>query len=151
MLTAEDNFRVEVWDADERELIETIARSSDHLVSVAAWHAAVRRRPGMLLIHRNASFTMDRMVAPGEPEGEPCTKVGRKVLDGVEAMLGDLRSWHSLRAWCHGCGHHGDLGVDALRDKLGTKATLSTVERRLRCRRCGKGPVQVQIFSHGRG
>lgn len=151
MPTAEDNFQVQVWDADERELVETIARSSDHLVSVAAWHAAVRRRPGMLLIHKNASFTMDRMVAPGQPEGEPRTKIGGKVLDGVEATLGDLRNWHSLRAWCHGCGHHGDLAVARLKARLGTAMTLSAIERRLRCRQCGKGPVQVQVFSHGRG
>ena len=150
MPTAEDNFRIEVWDAAERELVETISRSPDHFVSIAAWHAAVRRRPGMLLIHRNASFTMDRMVAPGAAEGKPRTRVGRTVLDGVEATLGDRRSRHALRAWCHGCGHHGDLGVEALSDSLGTKATLTAIERRVRCRRCGKGPVQVQVLNRSR-
>lgn len=88
MATAEDNYRVEVWSADETALIETISRSSEFSVSMAAWHEAVRCRPGMLLIHKNAGHVMDKLVSPGEPyDGK----------EGYVATLGTLRDWHRLR------------------------------------------------------
>ncbi|BCH12926.1 hypothetical protein MesoLj131c_71840 (plasmid) [Mesorhizobium sp. 131-3-5] len=51
--TAEDNFRIEVWDREEKTHLETICRTPDAVVSQAAWHAAIRRRPGMLLTDRS--------------------------------------------------------------------------------------------------
>jgi hypothetical protein len=51
--TAEDNFRIEAWDREETALAETVDRSPDSIVSQTAWQAAIRRRPGTLLIHYN--------------------------------------------------------------------------------------------------
>lgn len=34
--TAEDNFRIEVWDREEKTHLETICRSPDAMVSQAA-------------------------------------------------------------------------------------------------------------------
>lgn len=141
MPTAEDNYRIEVWDGDGRELIETISRSPEDAVSIAAWHVAVRLRPGRLLIHKNADRTMTRMLAPGEPDSDV-----RRPL-----RLGDLRSWHQLRAWCYACRNHRYLGVDDLARRVGAETTIDAVEAKLRCRRCGDGPVQLQIFSAERG
>jgi hypothetical protein len=33
--TAEDNFKIEVWDREETALVETISRSPDFIVSMA--------------------------------------------------------------------------------------------------------------------
>lgn len=52
--TAEDNFRIEVWDQEEKTHLETICRSPDALGSQAAWHAAIRGRRGVLLTHYNS-------------------------------------------------------------------------------------------------
>jgi len=37
--TAEDNFRIEVRDREEKTHLETICRSPDAMVIQAAWHA----------------------------------------------------------------------------------------------------------------
>lgn len=58
--TAEGNFRIEVWDREEKNLVETICRSPDSSVSQAAWHMAIRRRPGMVLIHYNSRHVMKK-------------------------------------------------------------------------------------------
>ncbi|MER8854399.1 hypothetical protein NKI12_17630 [Mesorhizobium australicum] len=58
--TAEDNFRIEVWNREEQALSETISRSPDSTVSQAAWQAAIRRRAGMLLIHCNSRHVMEK-------------------------------------------------------------------------------------------
>ncbi|MER8873376.1 hypothetical protein NKI04_26310 [Mesorhizobium sp. M0814] len=65
MAKTEDNFRIEVWDREEKALVETICRSPDSFVSQAAWQA-IRRRPGMLLIHYNSRHVMEKIIAPGE-------------------------------------------------------------------------------------
>lgn len=143
MPTAEDNYRIEVWDIDERELIETISRSPEFTISMAAWHVALRLRPGRLLLQRNGTHTTTRMVAPGKVP-----------LDGEERRelrLGDLQRWHRLRAWCYGCRHHLYLGADDLKRRVGPEAPIAAIEAKLRCVKCGKGPVQLQIFSQERG
>ncbi|WP_246684205.1 hypothetical protein [Mesorhizobium sp. B2-6-5] len=38
-ITAEDNFRIEVWDREEKTHLETISTSPDATVSQAAWQA----------------------------------------------------------------------------------------------------------------
>jgi len=75
--TAEDNFRIEVWDREEKTHLETICRTPDAVVSQAAWHAAIRRRPGMLLIHYNSRHVMEKIVTPGEVKVPPQT-----IIDG---------------------------------------------------------------------
>ncbi|WP_245525431.1 MULTISPECIES: hypothetical protein [unclassified Mesorhizobium] len=107
--TAEDNFRIEVWDREEKNLVETICRSPDSTVSQAAWQAAIRRRPGMVLIHYNSRHVMEKIVTPGEPTIPPQTIVDGSVHAGLDVALGDLREWHTLRAWCKNCSHHAEV------------------------------------------
>ncbi len=61
----EDNYRVEVRD-DDNKLIEAISKASDFRVSLAAWHAAIRARPGMRLVHLNNDHVMSVIDAPGK-------------------------------------------------------------------------------------
>lgn len=61
----EDNFRVERWNDDETELLETISKSMDNFVSQAAWLKACERFPQGLLVHYNNRFVMERR-RPGE-------------------------------------------------------------------------------------
>ncbi|TPM94945.1 hypothetical protein [Mesorhizobium sp. B2-1-3A] len=66
MTRNDDTYRIEVWDSEEEKtLLETISRSSDVTVSMAAWQAAIRRRPGMLL-HYNSRHVMEMILTPGE-------------------------------------------------------------------------------------
>lgn len=89
--TAEDNFRIEVWDREEKVCVETICRSPDSSVSQAAWQAAIRRRPGMLLIHYNSRHVMEKIITPGEVTIPPQTIVDGSVHAGLDVSLGDLR------------------------------------------------------------
>lgn len=43
--TAEDNFRIQVWDREEKELLETISRSPD-FGQPDGVTGEIRRRPG---------------------------------------------------------------------------------------------------------
>lgn len=140
--TPEDNFRIEVWDAEEKERLETISRSPDFAVSVAAWQAALRRRPGRLLVHHNANHVINRVHGIGELA---------TVTEATDARLSDLAGWHRLRAWCHGCSHHADIEQGRLKRRFAADATFSTIERKLRCSKCGRGPASLQIFKLPRG
>lgn len=63
-------YRIEVWtDAPEAggELIETISRSTTFGVSIAALKAAVRERPGKVLVHLNQRHRMTCERAPDPP------------------------------------------------------------------------------------
>ncbi|UCI28226.1 hypothetical protein [Mesorhizobium sp. B2-8-5] len=146
--TAEDNFRIEVWDRDEVAPIETISRSPDFVVSQAGWQAAIRRRPGMLLIHRNANYAMEKLLTPGEPTVPLETIVDGSIHAGLDVALGDLRSWHTLRAWCKNCSHHASVKPEALIKRYGKAALFSSVERALFCTSCNRGgPVRLEILS----
>lgn len=66
-------YRIEVWsDPPEAggELIETISRSTTFGVSIAALKAAVRERPGKVLIHLNQRHRMTCERAPDPPVPE---------------------------------------------------------------------------------
>ncbi|WP_245279190.1 hypothetical protein [Mesorhizobium loti] len=90
----ENNYRIEVWDSeDEKTLLETISRSSDFAVSMAAWQAAMRRRPGMLLIHYDSRHIMEKVLTPGEAKLPPQTIIDGNIHPGLDVALGDLRSW----------------------------------------------------------
>ncbi|KQV82112.1 hypothetical protein ASC90_23650 [Rhizobium sp. Root1220] len=76
-------YRIEVW-TDEPEsggfLIETISRATDHSVSCAAYGAAVRQRPGKVLVHLNGRNRMSAERAPDPPVPEymrPPERTGR--------------------------------------------------------------------------
>ncbi|GEC31714.1 hypothetical protein N181_01700 [Sinorhizobium fredii USDA 205] len=74
-------YRVEVWsDPPEAggELLETISRSTDHSVSCAALKAAIRQRPGKVLIHLNGRFKMSAEKAPDLPLPEHLRPLGRR-------------------------------------------------------------------------
>ncbi|MER8388776.1 hypothetical protein NKG60_05000 [Mesorhizobium sp. M1428] len=150
--TKEDHFRIEVWDRQEAALIETICRSPDSFVSQAAWQSAIRRRPGMLLIHLNGRHVMEKMVAPGEPALAPQAMVDGSVHAGLDVSLGDLREWHKLRAWCKNCSHHAEIKPAALVQRYGKGALFSSVERALFCTSCDRGgPVRLEIHRLPRG
>ncbi|ESZ05792.1 hypothetical protein [Mesorhizobium sp. L48C026A00] len=122
--TAEDNFRIEVWDREEQALAETISRSPDSTVSQAAWQAAIRRRPGMLLIHYNSRHVMEKILTPGEVTIPPQTIIDGSVHAGLDVALGDLREWHVLRAWRRSCSHHATVKPAGLIKRYG-KGALS--------------------------
>ena len=146
--TAEDNFRIEVWDREEKTHLETICRTPDAVVSQAAWHAAIRRRPGMLLIHYNSRYVMEKIVTPGEVKVPPQTIIDGSIHAGLDVALGDLRSWHTLRAWCTTCSHHAEVKPEGLIRRYGKEALFSSVERALFCTSCKKGgPVRMEIHS----
>lgn len=69
----EDNFRIEAWDLEEKTLVETICLSPDFSASQAAWQAAIRRRPSMLLVHYNGRHITEKILTPGEPKLTPQT------------------------------------------------------------------------------
>ncbi|WP_287363332.1 hypothetical protein [Mesorhizobium sp.] len=123
--TGEDNFRIEVWDREEKTLIETICRSPDSFVSQAAWQTAIRRRPGMLLIHYNSRHVMEKIITPGEPTVPPQTIVEGSIHAGLDVSLSDLREWHRLRASCRNCSHHAEVKAPALIRRYGRDALFS--------------------------
>lgn len=144
--TAEDNFRIEVWDREETALGETINRSSDASVSQAAWQASIRRRPGMLLIHYNSRHVMEKIITPGEVRIPPQTIIDGSVHAGLDVALGDLREWHTLRASCVRCSHHAEIKPAGLIKRYGKDALFSSVERALFCTSCDRGgPVRLEI------
>ena len=66
-------YRIEVWSDESEsggELLETISRASDFSVSCAALKAAVRARPGKVLMHLNARHRMSAERAPDPPVPE---------------------------------------------------------------------------------
>jgi len=79
----DQTFRIEVWDEPPESggsLIETISRSTDFSVSCASLKAAVRARPGKVLIHLNGRYRMscDRAPDPPLPERQrPPERAGR--------------------------------------------------------------------------
>ena len=150
MADVETNFRVEVWTEDGQTLRETVARSSDFAVSLAAWHAAIRKRPGVLLIHKNGDHTMDSILTPGKSKSEPTTIIDGKPVEGFEPILGDLRDWHRLSAFCVNCLNRKLLDIAVLKTRFGSGVTFSTLEARLRCRKCDKPQVRIEITKGGR-
>lgn len=64
--STEHAYRVEVWNdrPDAGGLLEVIARVTDFSVSCAALRAAVRVRPGKVLVHINGRHTMSTERAP---------------------------------------------------------------------------------------
>ncbi|MER8517247.1 hypothetical protein NKH47_30610 [Mesorhizobium sp. M1060] len=144
--TAEHNFWVEVWDREEQVLSETISRSPDSTVSQAAWQAAIRRRPGMLLIHYNSRHVMEKILTPGEVKIPLQAIIDGSVHAALDVALGDLREWHVLRAWCRSCSHHATVKPAGLIERYGKGALLSSVERALFCTSCDRGgPVRLEI------
>ncbi len=71
--SSDHTYRVEVWTEEPDaggELLETISRSTDFSVSCAALKAAIRARPGKVLVHLNARHRMSCERAPDPPVPE---------------------------------------------------------------------------------
>lgn len=81
----EDGYRVEVWSDEPEaggELVEVISRATDFSVSCAALRAAIRARPGKVLVHINGRYRMSAERAPDPPLPEsqrPLLNGGRPV------------------------------------------------------------------------
>lgn len=118
---------------------ETISCSPDSTVSQAAWQAAIRRRPGMLLIHYNSRHVMEKILTPGEVKIPLQAIIDGSVHAALDVALGDLREWHVLRAWCRSCSHHATVKPAGLIERYGKGALLSSVERALFCTSCDRG------------
>lgn len=88
--TADDNFWIEVWDQEKKVHLDTICRSLAAVVSQAAGHPAVRRRPGMLLIHDNSRHVMEKFITPGEVKVLPPTIIDGSIYEGLGVSPGDL-------------------------------------------------------------
>ncbi|ADV13004.1 hypothetical protein Mesci_3888 [Mesorhizobium ciceri biovar biserrulae WSM1271] len=115
-------------------------------LGLAVWQAAIRRRPGILLIHYNSRHVMEKIITPGEVSIPPQTIVDESVHAGLDVSLGDLREWHSLRAWCRKCSHHAEVKPASLIRRYGKGALFSSLERSLLCTSCDRGaPVRLEI------
>ena len=143
-------YRVECWSQDGETLLETISLATDHIVSCAAWQAALRRRPGMLLIHKNGNHTMEKTVAPGEKVADPATIAAGSTHAHIDAALRDLRHWHRLRVHCYRCMRHVYVDVEQLKRKVGGDTLFGTLERRLTCKSCGGRSVRLEVFNERR-
>lgn len=132
-------YRIEVWDEEETEILEEISVATDNTVSQAAWHAALRVRPGFLLIHKNGTHVMDKLVTPGDrpPDGR-LERSYAKGLKGMDILLSDLRHWHQVTAFCAVCVRNAVIETDALKGRFGESASFGQIERKLVCRQCGR-------------
>ncbi|MEY9831114.1 hypothetical protein ABIA25_002929 [Sinorhizobium fredii] len=77
-----EHYRIEIWTEEPESggsLIETISRSTDHSVSCAAYRAAVRQRPGKVLVHLNGRHRMSVERAPDPPVPEHLRPSRKKV------------------------------------------------------------------------
>ena len=60
--------------------------------------------------------------------------------------LGDLRAFHLVRASCHACGNKTIIPRAVLRQGCPGYTRLMSLERRLRCRKCGaKGRASLEV------
>lgn len=61
---------------------------TDFTVSMAACHAAMRRRPGMLLVHCNSRHVMEKLLTPGKVKIPPQTIIDGSVHAGLHVSSG---------------------------------------------------------------
>ena len=104
----------------------------------------------MLLVHFNGRHVMEKLLAPGEPVANPSTLINGSEYEGLDAALRDLRHWHSLRACCTNCRHHATMDVEKLTRRYGKDVFFSTIEQKLKCTKCRKGPVRLEVHSVAR-
>jgi len=90
----------------------------------------------MLPIHYNSRHVMEKIITPGEVKIPPQKIVNGSVHAGLDVALGDLREWHTLRAWCTNCSHLAEPA--GLIRRYGKGALFSSVERALLCTSCNK-------------
>lgn len=79
----------------------------------------MRRRPGMLLIHYNSRHIMEKALTPGEVKLPTKTIIDGNIHPGLDVALGDLRSWHVLRAQSINCSHRAEVKPEGLIRRYG--------------------------------
>lgn len=141
-MPVEDNFRVEMQENTGRWMV--LARAATLPIILAAWHEAVRTTPGATLALRNGRFTMEQMRTPGNGPAKPRTSIKHNE-ESFDTALCDLRSWHRLRIICLGCARNAYVDPADMMRRHGKTAILSQLERRMRCQKCGIGPVRIEV------
>lgn len=120
----EHPLKVGVWVSDKAA--ETIATARNAIVGAAACKAAVKERPGGVVILRRGSSVI-RTTKP-EPQSPPT--VAMLMVLGV----------NGARLRCVGCGRHATMSWEALRAQ--DEEPFPTCGRRLTCSACGGRQVQ---------
>jgi hypothetical protein len=64
-------------------------------------------------------------------------RASRTVPPRYDFRLEDLRAFHLVRAHCQACGHKAIIPNTALQQGQPGYTRLTSLQRRLRCRRCG--------------
>lgn len=97
--------------AEGGSLLETISRSSDFQVSAPAFVAALRRRPGLVLIHMNGRSYAPRDRKGSAPGALPAAKNAGAAGPGSRRdetlRLSELEEWYVLGGKCPRCDHDG--------------------------------------------
>jgi hypothetical protein len=92
--------------------------------------------------------TREKLLTPGEATVTPETIVDGSIHAGLDVALGDLRSWHTLRALAQGLLASCQDEAEAIVRRYGKDALFSSVERALFCTGCcSGGPVRLEILS----
>ena len=138
-------FRVEVWDDPPDaggSIIEIISSSSSFAVSIAAFKAAIRERPGKYLIHMNGRNQMTCELAPDPPESLKQRK-GKNgidpypdVLDDPEYTFASLPEWKTLAIHCKSCDRVAPVDRWEMARKHGKQCVITMLLPKLRCE-CG--------------
>jgi len=123
-------YRIEVWDREGGERIETCCRSTNWLMLQAAWKAAVDAFPGRFLIQYNGDHVTGRAEVPEAPPVGDCPMPANGI------CLFDLPEWYELYAECDACGHVArvDRYAEALQKVKGRP--LMEVATKLKCAKC---------------
>ncbi|TIT04471.1 MAG: hypothetical protein E5W72_12740 [Mesorhizobium sp.] len=77
--------------------------------------------------YRREGKTQKKIITPASRKCRQAIAEGSKHA-GPDVSLGDLREWHTLRAWCRNCSHHAEVRSAALIRRYGKGALFSTVE-----------------------
>jgi hypothetical protein len=141
-------FRVEVWDNPPDaggSIIEIISSSSSFAVSIVAYKAAIRERPGKYLIHMNGRNQMTCELAPDPPEplkqrkGKNGIDRYPDVLDDPEYTFASLPEWKTLAIHCKSCDRVAPVNRWEMARKHGKQCAITTLLPKLRCKCGAKG------------
>jgi DNA-directed RNA polymerase subunit RPC12/RpoP len=73
-------------------------------------------------------------------------RANRTVPPRYDVRLEDLRAFHLVRAECQACGHKAIIPNATLQRNQPGHTRLTSLQRRLRCRRCGaKGKALLEM------
>lgn len=137
-------YRIEVWDEPPEaggEMLEIIASAATFAVSIAAFHAAVRERPGKHIIHMNGRHRMSCQLAPDPPV--PLRPIATK-RDGTHTKIfneprwtfDSLQEWKTLAIRCKSCDRVQPVDRWEMARKHGKHTVITSLLPKLRCE-CG--------------